>query len=744
MFFVPRISLLGCFPFAKGLGADEAEAESSRAPQLGARRRTWQADPRPFALDRNGTIWGYVEGGRPPRFPDGRWPSAPGRLEDSEEWSVAEPPSPSRLPALGDGDACETIGGILRAGAEGGEEQGSLQTEMAPAEPAVKMVDTTDRCLWAVKALRAHGGPILIDLEGQNLGRKGSLCILQATALAGGPVFIFDVATLGRAAFEDGGLRHLLEDAGVSKFMYDVRADYDILYHQFGIRLTNVRDMQVLCCAHESRVHGRHVEHLVGLHKAISSLPLSSADRERMAAIKAAGQGVFRSSELGGDAVWLARPLDDALLQYAANDVLALRHVYLQRRDEMPDALLAHISTKRMDYMEHRVQLRAAVRLVGMPLELLNGQTGTVLRQAPNSTCRWAVRLDSDGSELHVHQDQIEELYVCADAMRDFPLPSEFRTIQVGGIGPQACWANLSAHFRQFGAVARIRFGREESGTRSAFVEFEDAASADAALRAACHPPMGPQGARVSVNWPEHVRSFCPQYLDLPPQAPGSAGQLFTGTIKSFSTATGFGFIRSEAAHRIWARDVYVDRAQLGECSVGQQVTFTVELNARCQPQARGLRALRRRYSGSVKFVHPDAGYAFLQCDETFRQLGSDIYAPPDAASGCVAGQEVSFEVAFGPSGQLHAMELEVRSPAPSPDHARQRFMGCVKFLNLEKGFGFIVSNETRAEFGEEIFLHASQATGLSGEKGQRVSFSVILGAKGQPQAAQVVAMAEA
>merc|ERR1712224_1035987 len=53
--------------------------------------------------------------------------------------------------------------------------------------------------------------------------------------------------------------------------------------------------------------------------------------------------------------------------------------------------------------------------------------------------------------------------------------------------------------------------------------------------------------------------------------------------------------------------------------------------------------------------------------------------------------------------------------------------MGFVKFLNLEKGFGFIVSDQTRAEFGDDIFVHSSQAGGLSGERGQKVSFSVFV-----------------
>ena len=61
---------------------------------------------------------------------------------------------------------------------------------------------------------------------------------------------------------------------------------------------------------------------------------------------------------------------------------------------------------------------------------------------------------------------------------------------------------------------------------------------------------------------------------------------------------------------------------------------------------------------------------------------------------------------------------------------------GTVKWFNSQKGFGFITD-----ENGKDVFVHHSaiQAQGFKSlQEGERVSFSVVDGAKG-PSAANVV-----
>lgn len=74
---------------------------------------------------------------------------------------------------------------------------------------------------------------------------------------------------------------------------------------------------------------------------------------------------------------------------------------------------------------------------------------------------------------------------------------------------------------------------------------------------------------------------------------PGSskASSNFVGTMKSFSPDHGFGFIECPATHSVYNRDVFLHQKQMGATGlvVGDRVQFSVELNARGQPQARNV-----------------------------------------------------------------------------------------------------------------------------------------------------------
>ena len=56
-------------------------------------------------------------------------------------------------------------------------------------------------------------------------------------------VKLFDIVTLGERAFEEGGLRRVLESKDITKVMYDPRADADALYHLHNTTLCNVLDV---------------------------------------------------------------------------------------------------------------------------------------------------------------------------------------------------------------------------------------------------------------------------------------------------------------------------------------------------------------------------------------------------------------------------------------------------------------------------------------------------------------------
>jgi len=70
---------------------------------------------------------------------------------------------------------------------------------------------------------------------------------------------------------------------------------------------------------------------------------------------------------------------------------------------------------------------------------------------------------------------------------------------------------------------------------------------------------------------------------------------------------------------------------------------------------------------------------------------------------------------------------------------AQGKYMGVVKSLNLDKGFGFIDCQQTKLQYDRDVFLTRQQLTSLSGlQVGTCVSFEVEVNKQGMPQAKNV------
>lgn len=167
---------------------------------------------------------------------------------------------------------------------------------------------------------------VAVDIEGIDLCRAGAVCLLQA-ATPEMTTYVFDICALGRAAFDRGGLKELLENKTTEKIVYDGRADADALFHQFGVDLAKGRycDVQYLYCQ-------RHCDagdpFLRGLGAAMSSAYwLSAGERVRLERVKVAGKRLFAPEAGGSYEVWRQRPLSEALLAYAAADVVHLHEM---------------------------------------------------------------------------------------------------------------------------------------------------------------------------------------------------------------------------------------------------------------------------------------------------------------------------------------------------------------------------------------------------------------------------------
>lgn len=86
--------------------------------------------------------------------------------------------------------------------------------------------------------IRDFGPLIYIDLEGERLGRYGSVSLITVLVYSGEGLertFVIDIYTLGSAAFDAVGecsksLKNILEAPEISRVFFDVRRNSEALF----------------------------------------------------------------------------------------------------------------------------------------------------------------------------------------------------------------------------------------------------------------------------------------------------------------------------------------------------------------------------------------------------------------------------------------------------------------------------------------------------------------------------------
>lgn len=209
-------------------------------------------------------------------------------------------------------------------------------------------------------------------------------------------------------------------------------------------------------------------------------------------------------------------------------------------------------------------------------------------------------------------------------------------------------------------------------------------------------PGIGP-AAGTACSWlpPEHRQLLRWGHLN----ETGTWVAYYVGTLRSFNSQTGYGFIECKQARSDWSSDVFIHKNLVPSiwCS-GQPVEFAVVCNARGQPQA-----------WDVNWLPP------LPLARPHR---------PEAKAGTEA-EAVSGTAEF---------ELPVRQP---------RYLGQLKSFSLAQGYGFIdceqlpgIPNQRRPD----VYLDREQLSvvGTGFFQGQAVEFGLAYNAREQPQARQV------
>lgn len=187
------------------------------------------------------------------------------------------------------------------------------------------LVDTLEGLMVAEAALAAYS-EVAFDCEGRNLSRTGDLtvaCFLGIGERRFGPAYVVDVQRLGGEtvfARRHGGLLDLLEKPDTTKVTFDCRGDSDALFHQFGVTLRGVLDVQVLDQAVRIRGgerpptrRGQWRPFVSGMAR-VSERYLSADERKEL------GHHLAAPHKDDSD-IWVKRPLTEDAVRYAAADV---------------------------------------------------------------------------------------------------------------------------------------------------------------------------------------------------------------------------------------------------------------------------------------------------------------------------------------------------------------------------------------------------------------------------------------
>lgn len=171
---------------------------------------------------------------------------------------------------------------------------------------------------------------LYIDLEGNDLSRRGTLSIITILVENEKKLHLVDVTELQAMAFSTSAsngttLKSILESEVITKVFFDIRTDSDALFNLYGVRVAGIHDLQLMELA--ARPWGR--AYVNGLAKCIANdAPVAVDDKVEFARVKALGRQLF-SPEFGGSyAVFDQRPLSKDMLSYCCQDVALMPALY--------------------------------------------------------------------------------------------------------------------------------------------------------------------------------------------------------------------------------------------------------------------------------------------------------------------------------------------------------------------------------------------------------------------------------
>jgi exonuclease 3'-5' domain-containing protein 1 len=202
-----------------------------------------------------------------------------------------------------------------------------------------QMIDSPSALQTFIDDLPDCKGPepsLYIDLEGNNLSRKGTLSLVTILVEPRHSVHLIDVTGLGGDAFSTAGsdgrtIRQILESPEIAKVFFDIRNDSDALFGLYGVRVQGIEDLQLMELA--SRNFSK--KHVNGLARCIDGdARISFREKQEWKKTKEEGKKMFDPAQGGSYAVFDQRPLSSEMQSYCVQDVInmpALRELYCEK-----------------------------------------------------------------------------------------------------------------------------------------------------------------------------------------------------------------------------------------------------------------------------------------------------------------------------------------------------------------------------------------------------------------------------
>lgn len=147
--------------------------------------------------------------------------------------------------------------------------------------------------------------------------------------------------------------------------------------------------------------------------------------------------------------------------------------------------------------------------------------------------------------------------------------------------------------------------------------------------------------------------------------------------------------------------------------------------------------AVSERHIGTVKSYSKDTGYGFIRCPELGDVYLRDAELQPGVTRPEV-GQPIQFSVVFNSRGQPQAREvIWHKVDQPQEFDALRRFEGCLKSSGDD--YGFLECAEARELFQRDVYISNDLLPVAGCSLRQPLSFGIVLNARNQPQARNVV-----